>query len=65
MEIAVIILFFLAVILFGFCRGLSKRSRSENVFYAVCIVLSLSVLLLKCFEVAIPDPTRLLAKLFH
>ncbi|HMM06751.1 MAG TPA: hypothetical protein PKD52_08815 [Clostridiales bacterium] len=65
MNIAVIIIFFLFIIIFGFCRGLHHRTKSENAFYALSIVISLSVLLLKSFDVAIPDPTKFFTQLIH
>lgn len=47
MQIAVIIIFFVLVVLGGFCLGLLKRSKRENVFYIISILLSLTVLLIR------------------
>lgn len=63
MDIAIIILFFIVVIIFGFCRGIHHRTKSENAFYVLCIAISLSVLLLKSFDVAIPDPSKFFIQL--
>jgi hypothetical protein len=65
MEIAIIIVFFLTIIGLGFCRGFRNRSRRENAFYAICIALSMSILLLKSFDVPIPDPTKLFIQLLR
>lgn len=45
MEIAVIIISFLIVIIFGFLLGFRKRSRRENVFYGISILVSLITLM--------------------
>lgn len=65
MDIAVIVVFFLSVFLFGFLRGLRGRTPSENVFYGVCAALSLTVLLLKSLDVPILDPIKLLSRMLH
>ena len=49
MKVAVVIVFFALVVLLGFCPGLHRRSKRENIFYIVSILLSLSAVLFKSF----------------
>lgn len=47
MQTAVVLVFFALMLLLGFCPGVRRRSRRENVFYLVSMLLSLTVLLYK------------------
>ena len=51
MQTAVVLVFFALALLLGFCPGLRRRSKRENAFYLLSILLSLTVLLLKSLEV--------------
>ncbi len=50
MQSAVVIVFFALVLLLGFCPGLRNRSKRENAFYLLSILISFAALLLKSLE---------------
>lgn len=61
MEFLFIAFFFLGVFLLGFLRAVRIRTKAENVFYVLCMGGCLLVLLLKCFDIALPDPSAFLS----
>ena len=63
MEIFFILVFFAEIFLMGFTEGFKQRSKRENVFYALCITVSLTVLLLKSMPLELPDPIHALVNL--
>lgn len=65
MEIAFILLFIGAVFVFGVCRGFHKRSKGENVYYALALIVCLAVLMLKSLDVWQFDPVNGAIEFFH
>ncbi|MGI6176618.1 MAG: hypothetical protein ACOYJC_10785 [Christensenellales bacterium] len=64
MEIAFILVFFLAVLIWGFFGKTQERTRAENVFYATALGIGLTVLLLKALDLWDFNPTLALTELF-
>lgn len=65
MQTAFILVFFLAVLVFGLCRKFKERKPAENIFYILTFVLSLTVLLLKSQGLLDFTPTTKLTELFN
>ncbi len=61
MVIAIVCIAFALVALLGLWPAWKINSKRENAFYVVCIVVSLTIVLLRSMEITIPDPTKLLA----
>lgn len=65
MVIAIVCIAFALVALLELWPAWKMNSRRENTFYVVCIVISLTIVLLRSMELALPDPTKLLADWLH
>ena len=65
MEIFFILVFFAEIFFMGFTEGFRQRTKRENVFYALCIAVSLTVLLLKAMPLEVPDPINALVNLIN
>lgn len=64
MEIAVILAFLGAFLIFDLCPGFGRRSKAENAYYILAMAASCVVLLLKAADLLSFDLTQTLTKLF-
>ncbi len=60
MELAFILVFFLLILLFDFRVVLERNNSKEIYFYAVVLLFSLLILVLRSLEINLPDPSQLL-----
>ncbi|MDU4959415.1 MAG: hypothetical protein E6X17_01940 [Sporomusaceae bacterium] len=63
MVTAIVLIFFLLVIMLGLCPSWKRRSRQENLFYLVCTCTSFTVLFLRSLDIELTDPAKRLVDL--
>ena len=65
MDIAIIIVFIGAILLFGFLRGFKERGKGENLYYLLALTVCGTVLILKSLDIWSFDPVKMLTEFFH